>query len=191
MKPALVEADALLIVDVQNNFCPGGALAVADGNAVVPILNEWIVAAIEADMPVIASRDWHPADHVSFTECGGPWPAHCVQGTTGASFHNDLRLPARTIVATKGTDATEEAYSAFQCTELDRRLRELGARRLLVGGLALDYCVKASALDAVATGDLEVIVILAATRAVNDEPGDGEKAVAELRVAGVRVIEEE
>ncbi len=191
MKPLLVDGDALLIVDVQNDFCPGGALAVAGGDAVVPVINQWIAAAIETDVPVIASRDWHPEDHVSFKAQGGPWPAHCVRGTTGAAFRSDLRLPPATIVVTKGSDAMEEAYSAFQGTELERRLRELGVKRLWVGGLALDYCVKASALDAVATGDLEVALILAATRAVNVEPGNGEKAVAELRAAGVRVTEEE
>lgn len=191
MKPLLVDGDALLIVDVQNDFCPGGALAVAGGDAVVPVINQWIAAAIETDVPVIASRDWHPEDHVSFKAQGGPWPAHCVRGTTGAAFRSDLRLPPATIVVTKGNDAMEEAYSAFQGTELERRLRELGVKRLWVGGLALDYCVKASALDAVATGNLEVALILAATRAVNVGPGNGEKAVAELRAAGVRVTEEE
>ena len=173
MNPLLMDGDALLIVDVQNDFCPGGALAVADGDTVAPVINEWIAAAIEADVPVIASRDWHPEDHVSFKAQGGPWPAHCVQGTTGADFRSDLRLPSATVVVTKGSDAMEEAYSAFQGTELDRRLRELGVKRLWVGGLALDYCVKASALDAMATGDLEVTLIMAATRAVNVEPGDG------------------
>ena len=189
MKPELMDGDAPLIVDVQNDFCPGGALAVGDGDAVVPVLNEWIAAAMEVAVPVIASRDWHPEDHVSFEGQGGPWPPHCVQGTSGAAFREDLRLPPTTIIATKGSDATKEAYSAFEGTELDRQLRELGVGRLWAGGLALDYCVKASALDAAATGDLEVAVILAATRAVDVNPGDGERAVAELRRAGITVIE--
>lgn len=191
MKPALEDGDALLVVDVQNDFCPGGALPVAEGDAVIPILNDWIAAAVDAGVPVIASRDWHPADHVSFQDRGGRWPAHCIQGTTGAAFRDDLRLPPTTMIVTKGDDAKEDAYSAFQGTELDRQLRELGVNRLWVGGLALDYCVKASALDAAAMGNVEVVVIFAATRAVNIDPGDGDSALAELRAAGVRVIEEE
>ena len=185
----LSSLDAVIVVDVQNDFCPGGALAVPEGDKVIGVLNLWIEQAERIGATVVISRDWHPANHCSFLDQGGPWPEHCVQGTTGAAFREDLRLPPATIVLTKGSEAMEEAYSAFQGTELDRRLRELAVERLWVGGLALDYCVKASALDAAAMGGVEVAVILPATRAVNVEPGDGEKAVAALRAAGIRIIE--
>ena len=140
--------DALLIVDVQNDFCAGGALAVPDGDAVAPVLNDWIAAAQAAGAPVFASRDWHPADHISFQAQGGPWPPHCVQGTSGAAFHPGLRLPADVGVVSKGTEPDVEGYSAFERTDFAERLRAAGVRRLWVGGLARDYCVRASVLDA-------------------------------------------
>lgn len=190
MTPSLQDGDAILIVDVQNDFCPGGSLAVEQGGAVVPILNAWIAAALAADVPVIASRDWHPEGHISFVEQGGPWPPHCVQDTPGAEFHPDLRLPPSTIVVSKGIHTGEDAYSAFDETELDLRLAALGIRRLWIGGLALDYCVKASALDAASIEGLDVRVVLSATGAVNVKPNDGERAIAALRAAGVTVVED-
>ena len=124
MPPALPnrlrDGDALLVVDVQNDFTPGGALGVPDGDAVIPVLNEWIAAAREANVPIYASRDWHPADHVSFESRGGPWPAHCVQDTPGAQFHSDLDLKEDVIVLSKGDHPDLEAYSAFDQTELGR-----------------------------------------------------------------------
>jgi nicotinamidase/pyrazinamidase len=173
--------DALLVVDVQNDFCPGGALAVAEGDRVVPVLNCWIERAARAGAPVFASRDWHPPGHVSFAERGGPWPPHCVQGTPGAELHRELRLPAGAVLVSKGTSAERDAYSAFEGTDLALRLRAAGVRRLFVGGLALDYCVRASALDALSYG-LEVVP---ATRPVDVRPGDGERALTELHAAGV------
>ncbi|MBI2930478.1 MAG: nicotinamidase [Planctomycetes bacterium] len=181
--------DALLIVDVQNDFCPGGALPVPHGDEVIPELNGWIAAAREAGIPVFASRDWHPADHASFRATGGQWPPHCIQGTAGAEFHQDLHFPSDVAVISKGTSPDRDGYSAFGGTNLAERLRHAGIRRLWVGGLALDYCVRASVLDALATG-LGVHVIRAGTRAVDVHPGDGERAVAEMARAGA-VIEEE
>ena len=111
MPESLREGDALLVVDVQNDFCPGGALAVPDGDAVITVLNDWIQAAVAASVPIYASRDWHPEDHVSFAERGGPWPRHCVQDTDGAAFHADLDLPAGTVILTKADRPDQDAYS--------------------------------------------------------------------------------
>jgi nicotinamidase/pyrazinamidase len=182
--PALSPSDALLIVDVQRDFCPGGALAVPDGDAVVPVLNQWIDAAQDAGAAVFASRDWHPPNHVSFQGQGGPWPSHCVAETPGAAFHPELALPESTVVIDKGTDAEHEAYSAFEGTDLSAQLRAAGIERLWVGGLALDYCVRASVLDARRIAGLPVHLILSATRAVEVHPGDGSRALDDMRAAG-------
>jgi nicotinamidase/pyrazinamidase len=178
--------DGLLIVDVQNDFCPEGALAVPEGDEVIAVLNEWISDAIRENVPVFASRDWHPSDHVSFRHRGGPWPSHCVQHTPGAEFHPGLKLPANAQIISKGSDPDEDSYSAFGGTDLARLLGEARIRRLWIGGLAQDYCVKASALDAVRL-DLEVHVIANATRPVNVRPEDGEAALREMQDAGVIV----
>ena len=182
--PALSSSDALLIVDVQRDFCPGGALAVPDGDAVVPVLNQWIAAAQDAGAAVFASRDWHPPDHVSFQAQGGPWPSHCVAETDGADLHPELALPESATIIDKGTDAGHEAYSAFEGTDLAAKLRAAGSERLWVGGLALDYCVRASVLDARRIADLPVHLIPSATRAVEVQPGDGSRALDEMRSAG-------
>ena len=180
----LTVSDALLLVDVQNDFCPGGALAVADGDAVVPALNAWIAAARQGGARVFASRDWHPPDHLSFAERGGIWPLHCVQDTLGAAFHPDLELPDDAVIVTKADTADREAYSAFDSGELAAQLRAAGIERLWVGGLATDYCVKASVLDATELPGLEVRVITNAIRAVDAAPGDGEAALEAMREAG-------
>jgi nicotinamidase/pyrazinamidase len=176
--------DALIVVDVQNDFCPGGALAVPDGDAVVADVNR---LAREADF-VVATRDWHPEDHGSFAERGGTWPPHCVQGTPGAELHPELEEAPIDLVVDKGQDPQAEGYSAFEATALEQALRARGARDVHVAGLALDYCVRATALDAARAG-FDVTVHAYATRAVDVEPGDGARAVAELRDAGVRVVE--
>ena len=183
MATELTSSDALLLVDVQNDFCPGGALAVADGDAVVPVLNRWIEAARQGGAMVYASRDWHPTNHISFTARGGLWPPHCVQDTPGAAFHPDLELPNDTVVVSKAQQPDHEAYSAFDGGELGKELRTAGVRRLWVGGLATDYCVKASVLDAVELPGLEVHVITDAIRAVDVAPGDGEAALNAMREA--------
>jgi nicotinamidase/pyrazinamidase len=176
--------EALIVVDVQNDFCPGGALAVPQGDEVVePILK----LARDADL-VIATRDWHPADHSSFAAAGGPWPEHCVAGTPGAELHPGLGELRSDAVIDKGIAADREGYSAFEETDLEKLLRARGVRRVDVAGLALDYCVKATALDARAAG-FDVVVHRAATRAVEVQPGDGDRAVAELRAAGVDVVD--
>jgi nicotinamidase/pyrazinamidase len=174
---------ALIVVDVQNDFCPGGALAVPHGDAVVERVNR--LAARSGF--VVATRDWHPADHASFAEQGGPWPVHCVAGTPGAELHPGVDRSRVDAIVDKGQAPDREGYSGFEATELERLLREHGVDAVDVAGLALDYCVKATALDARRAG-LAVTVHRDATRAVEVHPGDGERAVEELRAAGVEVV---
>jgi nicotinamidase/pyrazinamidase len=173
--------DALVIVDVQRDFCPGGALAIAGGDEVVPVLNRWIRAAGAAGVPVYASRDWHPNRHPSFAEFGGKWPPHCLQDSGGARFHDDLELPSSSIVVTKGTRFDRDQNSAFDGTGLTTELRRSGIKRLWVGGLAQDVCVCATVLDARREG-FETIVIADATKPVTRE--GSELAQEQMRKAG-------
>jgi nicotinamidase/pyrazinamidase len=176
--------DALIVVDVQNDFCPGGALAVRDGDQVVEPVNE-----LAQHMGfVVATRDWHPPDHGSFKAYGGPWPPHCVQDTHGAELHPRVRRELLDVVIDKGQTRDLDGYSGFEATELERLLRERGVETVHVAGLALDYCVRATALDARRAG-WNVIVHRDATRPIEVEPGDGDTAVEELRAAGVQVVE--
>jgi nicotinamidase/pyrazinamidase len=182
--------DALVVVDVQNDFCPGGALGVREGDQVVPLLNRYIARFREAGAPVFFTRDWHPPKTRHFKAYGGVWPPHCVQGTAGAAFHPGLEVPTEALVVSKGMDPDEDAYSAFQAldesgTPLPTVLRHKGVRRLYVGGLATDYCVKATAVDAARQG-FDVVVLTDAVRAVELTPGDGARALAEMRDAGAR-----
>jgi nicotinamidase/pyrazinamidase len=182
--------DALVIVDVQNDFCPGGALAVPDGDRVVPVLNRYAERFTRQSAPIFASRDWHPARTRHFKAQGGAWPPHCVQGTAGAEFHPGLRLPASAEIVSKGMDPDEDAYSCFQAETGDGMpfaavLGEHGVGRLFVGGLATDYCVKATVLDALKEG-FEVVLLEDAVAAVEVVPGDGERALAAMREAGAR-----
>ena len=172
-------SDALVVVDVQNDFCPGGSLAVPKGDAVVGVIND----LAPRFRTVVATQDSHPADHSSFTEHGGPWPVHCVEGSTGWELHPELRIePDLTVY--KGRVRELDGYTGWTA-ELAELLRERHVTRVVVTGLALDYCVKATALDARAAG-FDTIVLTDATRAVEVEPGDGKRALDELRQAGVR-----
>lgn len=182
-REALRPGDALILVDVQIDFCPGGALPIEQGDAVVPVLNRWIDAADAVRVPIFASRDWHPRHHLSFVESGGEWPVHCVQDTPGARFHPALRLPDSTIVVTKGVRFDRDQYSAFDQTGLGTELRKQGVRRVWVGGLAQDVCVRATVLDARREG-FETIVIADATCPVT--VAGGERANEEMRQAGAR-----
>ena len=179
--------DALLIVDVQNDFLHGGALAVPDGDAVVPVLNRYLAAARNASIPVYASRDWHPADHCSFKVQGGIWPPHCIAGTSGAEFARALELPANAEVVSKAQSRDKDAYSAFEDTGLAEVLRGRSIRRLLIGGLATDYCVLNTVRDAIRSG-FEVLLLTDAMRAVDVKPHDGDEAVAEMLRLGARGI---
>lgn len=182
ISPSFREGDALLLVDVQNDFLPGGALAVPEGDAVIPVLNRWIDEAEQAGLPIVATRDWHPSDHVSFEVQGGPWPPHCVAGTEGAAFHPDLALPEDAVVVSKATTPDDEAYSGFDGTDLAAMLRALDVRRVWIGGLATDYCVRATALDAAEAG-FEVTLIPDGHRGIT--PDTSEEAVREMAAAGV------
>ena len=186
----MAEGDALLIVDVQNDFCPGGSLAVPEGDRVVPVLNEYIAAFRSRGLPIYASRDWHPEGTRHFEAGGGPWPPHCVAGTGGAAFHPELALPEGATVVSKGTAPTDDGYSAFEArSEDDRGLEEAlegdGVRRLFVGGLATDYCVRASVLDAARQG-FRPVLLLDAIRGIDVRPGDQAAALDEMLRAGAR-----
>lgn len=185
----LRSGDALIVVDMQNDFLPGGALPVPNGNEVIPPLNRWIDHFAEARLPILATRDWHPPGHCSFTAQGGPWPSHCVADTHGAAFAADLPLPAGCLIVSKATRPEDEAYSGFSGTDLDLRLRQMNIRRLFVGGLATDYCVLQTVLDARRLG-YEVELLAKAIRAVEVKPGDGERAIASMIAAGARLRED-
>lgn len=144
------EGDALIVVDLQRDFLPGGSLGIPDGDAVVPVVNDYVAKFRPAKLPVAATRDWHPADHCSFAAQGGPWPPHCVRDTAGAEFADSLRLPPEVMLVSKATRREADAYSGFDGTELAARLQEAGVRRVFVGGLATDYCVLATVRDALA-----------------------------------------
>ena len=186
------ECPALLLVDVQNDFCPGGALAVADGDQVVPVLNRLAARAAALGVPVYASRDWHPADSSHFEVNGGPWPVHCVAGTAGARLHPDLALPSTAMIVTKGTARDDHGYTALvgrvagRGTLLDD-LRSRGVDHLIVGGLATDYCVRVSVLDARGHG-FGVTVAEDGVRAVNLQADAGRRALDEMREAGAAVL---
>lgn len=182
LQRSLKPGDALLIVDVQNDFFPGGALPVEDGDAIVPVLNRWIEAAIAAGVPIYASRDWHPEGHISFEAEGGNWPPHCLQDSEGAQFHPGLALPADTIKITKGVRFDHDQNSAFDQTGLIADLHRREIAQVWVGGLALDVCVAATALDGRQAG-LEIHLIQDASRAIT--PEGAREALQRMREAGV------
>lgn len=180
--------DALIIVDVQNDFCPGGALAVSGGDEVVPVLNRVIERFTKAGLPIFATRDWHPEKTNHFKAYGGIWPVHCVQGTRGAEFHAGLELGKDTVVVSAGMVPDEDGYSGFQARDpsgarLAELLQRKGVERIIVGGLATDYCVKHTVLDGLKEG-FKVLLLADAIRAVNLKPHDGELAIAEMVRAG-------
>ncbi len=183
----LQSGDALIAVDVQNDFLPGGSLAVPEGDAVVPALNRYLAAFGARALPVFATRDWHPQNHCSFKAQGGIWPPHCVAATSGAEFAPNLALPPAATVVSKAVTAEADSYSGFGGTELAARLRSAGAKRLYIGGLATDYCVLNTVKDALAEG-FEVLLLTDAIRAVDVKPGDGARAQAQMRQLGARPI---
>lgn len=177
---------ALIVVDVQNDFCPGGTLAVSHGDEVVEPLNQVIDEFLERGEPVYKSRDWHPPTTQHFADYGGDWPVHCVQNTNGAEFHPALRTDPRITVISKGLGDTN-CYSAFDETDLLDQLRQLHVEEIVVGGLATDYCVKSTVLDARKYG-FKVKALKNAMRAVDVQPGDGERAIEEMRNAGAEIV---
>ena len=177
---------ALIVVDVQNDFCPGGSLAVSRGDEVVGPLNNLARDFLEHGEPVFKSRDWHPPQTKHFADYGGTWPVHCVQGTKGAEFHPGLLDDIHIRMISKGL-GDEDCYSAFDGTDLALQLNRLGVEEVWVGGLATDYCVKNTVLDALRLG-FSVKALKEAMRPVELQPGDGERAIAEMRQAGAEVI---
>jgi nicotinamidase/pyrazinamidase len=183
--------DALIVVDVQNDFCPGGALPVSSGDRVVPVINRYIEKFRKAERPIFATRDWHPEKTRHFAAFGGKWPPHCVQGTRGAEFHPDLRLSEDVVIVSKGTRPQEDSYSGFDGADSQgigfaELLRRKGVNRLFVGGLATDYCVKHTVLDGLREG-FEVVLLQDASRGVDLQPEDSERAVQEMVRAGAKL----
>lgn len=179
--------DALLIVDVQNDFLPDGSLAVPRGDEVVPVLNRYLQIFAEQNLPIYATRDWHPQQHCSFRAQGGPWPPHCVADTRGAQFAAALQLPPAAVIISKATTVEQDAYSGFQDTGLDSRLHAANISRLYIGGLATDYCVLNTVRDALRLG-YKVLLLGDAIRAVDVQPGDGLRAEAEMTKLGAQRI---
>ncbi|MBN2700186.1 MAG: isochorismatase family protein [Methylohalobius sp. ZOD2] len=181
------KTDTLIVVDVQNDFLPGGTLAVPEGDQIIPVLNHYIDRFTAEGLPIFATRDWHPPKHCSFRAQGGPWPPHCIAETPGAQFPSELRLPSDVRIISSATHPEREAYSGFDETNLAQQLNELGRRRLFIGGLATDYCVLWTVRDARKL-DFEVFLLRDAVRAINVNPGDEQKALDEMQSLEARFI---
>lgn len=183
---------ALLVVDMQNDFCPGGALAVPEGDQIIPKLNKYIKIFSKNKLPIFASQDWHPVKTRHFKDFGGVWPAHCIQNTKGAAFHPNLKFPKEKILLYKGMDPQEDSYSCFQAQDLsgtsfEKLLHRLAVKELYIGGLATDYCVKSSVLDALKQG-FKVKLLTDAVKGVDLKPGDSENAIKKMVKAGAKKI---
>lgn len=183
---------SLLVVDVQNDFCPGGALAVPYGDKIVPVINKYIDIFAKKELPVFATRDWHPKKTMHFKKFGGYWPVHCVRGTKGAEFHPKLKLPKEAILLYKGMDPKKDSYSAFQAEDKSgmsfvNLLRISGIREIYIGGLATDYCVRFSTRDAIGKG-FKVRLLMDAIKGVNVKPRDSEDAIYEMVKSGAKQI---
>jgi len=179
---------AIIAVDIQNDFCPGGALPVPDGDAVVYSMNLYITKFSKMGLPVYFTRDWHPQNHISFKTNGGIWPEHCVQETYGAELHKKLLIPSRAVIISKGISPDNDGYSGFEETDLDKRLKAKNIRQLFIGGLATDYCVKSTVLDALHAG-FDVVFLSDASKGVDVNTGDSEQAIDEmLREGAVKVV---
>lgn len=183
---------ALLIVDVQNDFCPGGALGIKEGDKIIPAINKYIEIFIKNNLPIILTRDWHPAETRHFKRFGGAWPGHCIQNTKGAEFHPQLRIPEGAIIISKGMNPAKDSYSAFQAFDsaeknLPSLLKEKGISELFICGLATDYCVKFTALDALKSA-FKVNVLADAIKGVDLQPKDSENALKEIISLGAKAI---
>ncbi len=178
-KIELGKGDALLVIDIQNDFLPGGSLAVPEGDQVIPVLNGYIDQFINRQLPVFATRDWHPSNHCSFIQQGGPWPEHCIADSKGAEFASGLHLPVSTYIISKGTEVEQDGYSGFANRTLKEQLDNAGACRLFIGGLATDYCVLNTVRDALSC-HYRVLLLTDAMRAVNVQRQDGENAINEM-----------
>ena len=181
----IVNSDALLITDIQKDFLKGGSLPVEGGDELIPVLNAYIKRFADAKAHIFASRDWHPSNHISFKAQGGPWPPHCVQDTEGAKFSHDLKMSPVIAVISKATNPEHESYSVFDGTSFSHELKMCEVKRLFVGGLATDYCVVNTVLDARKLG-YETVVLTDATMGINVEPGDIDRAFAAMFKAGAK-----
>jgi nicotinamidase/pyrazinamidase len=179
---------ALIVVDVQRDFCPGGALPVSKGDEIIEPTNRLVAHFEREGLPIFFTRDWHPADHCSFKPQGGRWPPHCVRNTPGAEFDPSLQVPKDAILINKGTKKDTEAYSGFQGTALSERLMDFGVRELYVAGLATDYCVKNTVLDGLSSG-YGVNVVSDCVRGVNVRPTDSASAFRTMLAAGAKKTE--
>jgi len=184
---------ALLVVDIQNDFCPAGALGIPEGDKIVPLINKYLKVFAKKKLPILVTRDWHPAKTGHFKDFGGIWPAHCIQNTPGAAFHPALKLPAGVILLYKGMDPLEDSYSAFHAEDTSGRsllkiLRMLGIREIYIAGLATDYCIKYSTLDALKNG-FKVKILSDAVKGVDLKPKDSQKALKEIIKKGAKKIE--
>jgi len=187
MKIQLANGDALIVVDVQRDFLPGGSLSVPQGEEVVSVLNRYLALFRIKNLPVFATRDWHPPDHCSFSEQGGAWSAHCIAGSPGAAFPENLDLPGSAHIVSKADAPEKEAYSGFAGTRLDDLLRAGGVRRVFVGGLATDYCVLHTVKDALSCG-YTTLLLEDAVRAVDARSGDGQRAIMEMLGLGAIAV---
>jgi nicotinamidase/pyrazinamidase len=183
---------ALLIVDVQNDFSPGGALGVPEGDKIIPPINKYIKIFSQKKIPIFATRDWHPVKTKHFKDFGGIWPVHCIQNTRGAAFHIELKLPKGVILLYKGMDPKKDSYSSFHAEDISGMkflniLKRLGIREIYIGGLATDYCIKYSAKDALKNG-FKVNVLIDAIKGVNLKPKDSENAIKEIVKMGTKKI---
>ena len=183
MKVTLIPGDALIIVDVQNDFLPGGRLSVPGGNTIIPVLNHYIAGFYSHRLPIFATRDWHPDNHCSFRQYGGDWPPHCIANSDGADFPPDLDLPVYTNIISKAKTEANDAYSAFSETQLNALLQSLQVKRVFVGGLATEYCVLNTVKDAIQY-QYAVFILTDAVRAINRQPDDDQQAFAAMEQLG-------
>lgn len=186
-KIKLRNTDALILVDIQNDFLTGGSLPVPKGDLVIPILNEYIVIFNKADAKIFATRDWHPPNHMSFLECGGIWSSHCVQDTNGADFNPNLNLPKEFVLISKATDPTREGYSGFENPKLLKILKKEQIKRVFIGGLAIEYCVKNTVLDALRFGFI-TFFLFDGSRGINSNLGDVAEAIELMELKGAKKV---
>ena len=190
MNIQLAPGDALMIVDVQNDFLAGGSLAVTEGNAVIPVLNRYIARFQVLQLPIFATRDWHPPDHCSFQTQGGPWPPHCIAGSPGAAFPSGLELPADVNIISKATARETDAYSGFTGTRLNECLQSLHICQIFIGGLATEYCVRNTVNDALRLG-YTTFVLEDAIQAINQKPEDSQRALEDMIHRGAKLVQYE
>ncbi len=188
MKVTLTSGDALAIIDMQNDFLPGGSLAVPMGDTIIPVINRYLRLFHDHGLPVFATRDWHPSDHCSFQQQGGQWPAHCIATTSGAAFHPDIEFPINTQIISKATTREKDAYSGFTDTQLNALLQTSGIRRLFVAGVATEYCVFNTVKDAL-QAHYAAYILEDAVRAINLKPDDSLHALREMKRLGATLIQ--